>query len=277
MTDYHTHIGQFYDIYTSPEDFVRIMDAVKMERFACSSTTICEGKYDKVLAEMSEMLQLAGNRFLPVLWITPKMLRNGELQRFLDNNIPWKMLKIHPQLHPLAWHSNSKNLQKVIQLAKKMSLPLLIHTGEFAGCYPSLFEKAIRNNPSVTFILAHGRPLEETLTLMQRYPNVLTDTAFMPIEQIAKICATGLTKRILWGTDIPIQLHYNQNENLIVYYQNRMKEVRETIRFQDYNTIMGNHFYLSETVISETLEDAIASLKEKYPDAYSIREADPWR
>ena len=277
MTDYHTHIGQFYNLYTKPSELVRIMDFVNMEYFATSSTTICEGDYKKVQGELNELIRLVGNRVLPVLWIMPQMFSDGGLQRFLDSNIPWKMIKIHPKLHPLAWHSNSKNLQKVVQLAKKMSLPLLIHTGEFAGCYPSLFEKAIRNNPSVTFILAHGRPLEETLTLMQRYPNVLTDTAFMPIEQIAKICATGLTKRILWGTDIPIQLHYNQNENLIVYYQNRMKEVRKTIRVQDYNTIMGNHLYLSETVIAETLDDAIASLKEQYPDAYSIREADPWR
>ena len=34
---------------------------------------------------------------------------------------------------------------------------------------------------------------------------------------------------------------------------------------------------LFETVIAETLEDAIASLKEKYPNAYTIRETDPWR
>lgn len=277
MTDYHTHIGQFYDIYTSPEELLRILDAAGVERFACSSTSICEGKYDKVLAEMSEMQQLAGNRFLPVLWITPEMLRNGKLQRFLDSNIPWKMLKIHPQLHPLAWHSNSKNLQKVIRWAKKMSLPLLIHTGEFAGCYPSLFEKSIRNNPSVTFILAHGRPLEETLMLLQRYPNVFADTAFMSVDNLATLCRHNLAHRILWGSDIPIQLHYNQNENIVVYYKNRMKEVRETIRAQDYNTIMGNHLYLSETVIAKTLDDAIVSLKEKYPNVYSIREADPRR
>ncbi len=40
---------------------------------------------------------------------------------------------------------------------------------------------------------------------------------------------------------------------------------------------MERYWSKSETVIAETLEDAIASLKEQYPDAYSIREADPWR
>ena len=34
---------------------------------------------------------------------------------------------------------------------------------------------------------------------------------------------------------------------------------------------------ISRTVIAATLEDAISSLEKEYPDAYSIREIDPWR
>ena len=34
---------------------------------------------------------------------------------------------------------------------------------------------------------------------------------------------------------------------------------------------------ISKTVISETLEEAIAALKEDFPNAYSIGEADHWR
>ena len=74
MIDYHTHIGQFYDFYTSPSELIHTMDSVGVERFACSSTTICEGNYDKVLMEMSELQMSAGHRLLPVLWIVPQML-----------------------------------------------------------------------------------------------------------------------------------------------------------------------------------------------------------
>lgn len=241
MTDYHTHIGQFYDIYTSPSELIRTMDSVGVERFACSSTTICEGDYDKVLAEMSELQTLAGDRLLPILWIVPQMLHDDGLQRFLDSGIRWRMLKIHPQLHPLEWQCGGTNLQKVLRLAKQMHVPLLIHTGEFAGCYPSLFERAIRYNPSVMFILAHGRPIDETIALLQRYPNVLTDTAFMPVEQIAELCRIGFSRRILWGTDIPIQRYYNRDENLVAHYQNRLIELQNVISPNDYETIMNNH------------------------------------
>jgi predicted TIM-barrel fold metal-dependent hydrolase len=241
MIDYHTHIGQFYDFYTSPSELIHTMDSVGVERFACSSTTICEGNYDKVLMEMSELQMSAGHRLLPVLWIVPQMLQDDELQRFLDSDIRWRMLKIHPQLHPLEWKCGGDNLRKVLRLAKQMQVPLLIHTGEFAGCYPLLFERAIRYNPSVMFILAHGRPIDETITLLQRYPNVVTDTAFMPVEHIAELCRLGLSYRILWGTDIPIQRYYNHDESLVDYCKNRLIELRNLISSKDYKTIMSNH------------------------------------
>ncbi len=241
MIDYHTHIGQFYDIYTSPSEVVRIMDSVGVGQFACSSTTICECDYNKVLMEMSELQTLARHRLLPVLWIVPQMLQDDGLQRFLDSGIPWRMLKIHPQLNPLAWQCGGKNLQKVVSLAKQMHIPILIHTGESAGCYPSLFERTIRYNPSVTFILAHGRPIDETTTLLQHYPNVLTDTAFMPVEHIAELCQRGFSHKILWGTDIPIQKYYSRSENLIDYYQNRLRELKTAITIEQYETILTNH------------------------------------
>ena len=218
------------------------MDSVGVEQFACSSTTICEGDYDKVLAEMLELQALAGYRLLPVLWIVPQMLYDGGLQRFMQSAISWRMLKIHPQLHPLAWYCGSTNLQKVLRLAKQMHVPLLIHTGEFAGCYPSLFKWAIRYNPTITFILAHGRPIDETIALLQHYPNVLTDTAFMPVEHIAELCQQGLSHRILWGTDIPIQKYYNRSENLIDYYQDRLRELKTAITIGQYEAILTNHF-----------------------------------
>lgn len=241
MIDHHTHIGQFYDLHTSPSELIRIMDSVGVEQFACSSTTICEGDYNKVLLEMSELLMLTGHRLLPVLWIVPQMLHNDGLQRFLDSGIRWRMLKIHPQLHQLEWQCAGANLRKVLHLAKQMHVPLLIHTGDFAGCYPSLFERAIRYNPSVMFILAHGRPIDETIALLQRYPNVLTDTAFMPLEHLAELCQRGLSHKILWGTDIPIQKYYNRSENLIDYYQNRLRELKTAITIEQYETILTNH------------------------------------
>ncbi len=242
MTDYHTHIGQFYNIYTSPSELLRIMDTAGVERFATSSTSICEGDYNKTLAEMRELWNLSGDRLLPVLWIIPPMLKDKGLQLFLDSEISWAMLKIHPQLNPTSWGVDGYGLNKVLGLAKEMHLPLLIHTGECQGCYPHLFESAIMRNPDVIFILAHGRPLDETINLLQCYPNVLTDTAFMPLENVAKLCLSGLANRILWGTDIPIPKYYDPAENLVNYCRERLKKMRQMLNCNDYKTIITNSF-----------------------------------
>lgn len=244
MTDFHTHFGQFYDIYTPPEELLSVMDDVGTEYFAASSTTICEENYEKVLAEMSELIQLAEKRVLPVLWIIPSMLHDGGLQRFLESGINWKMLKIHPQLNPLEWLCGGNNLKKVIRLAKKMGLPLLIHTGEHPGCYPSLFERAIRNNPEVTFVLAHGRPIQETIQLMLPYKNVWTDTAFMPKDNLKQLINNGLSDRILFGTDAPINKYFYPELNtkdFVKQHLDDLREVTDDIQFKKIisNTVFG--------------------------------------
>lgn len=52
---------------------------------------------------------------------------------------------------------------------------------------------------------------------------------------------------------------------------------KKGLRRFDCEVFMERYWSEPETVIAETLEDAIALLKEKYPNAYSIRESDPYR
>lgn len=243
MTDFHIHFGQFYDIYTSPAELLLIMDSVGVEHFASSSTTICAGNYNKVLAEMSELVLLAENRVFPVLWIIPSMLRDGGLQRFLDSGIEWKMLKIHPQLNPTEWLCGGENLRIVVRLAKKMGLPLLIHTGEQSGCYPSLFERAFRYNPEVTFILAHGRPIQETIQLMLKYQNVWTDTAFMPKDVLRQLVDNNLSNRILFGTDIPINKYFYPRLSTEDFFHQQLDEMRKAIGDKQFQTIISNNVF----------------------------------
>lgn len=65
LFDSHIHFGQFYDLYTSPTELKRFLDSVGVERFAASSTTICEGDYDKVIAETRELAEFVAVDFCP--------------------------------------------------------------------------------------------------------------------------------------------------------------------------------------------------------------------
>lgn len=242
LFDSHIHFGQFYDLYTSPTELKRFLDSVGVERFAASSTTICEGDYDKVIAETKELADICGSRFLPVLWITQPMLKDGGLFQLMDAGIRWRCLKIHPQLHPMAWVNNSPEMRWVVSMASVLQMPLLIHTGEKEGCYPKLYEKVVSDFTNVTFILAHGRPINDTIELMKKYPNVWCDTAFMPTENIVKLCDEKLSNHVLWGTDYPIPKYYYLDTDMKIYYLDLVQKLKDSISQEDFELITHKNF-----------------------------------
>lgn len=242
LFDSHIHFGQFYDLYTSPTELKHFLDTVGVKCFAASSTTICEGNYDKVIAETKELDNICGSRFLPVLWITPPMLKDGGLSQLMDSGIRWRCLKIHPQLHPTAWLDDSPEMKWVVAMASVLQMPLLIHTGEMPGCFPSLYEKTLSDNPNVTFILAHGRPISDTIKLMKNYPNVWCDTAFMPTENIVKLCDEKLSNRVLWGTDYPIPKYYYRDKDMKAYYLDLVQELKDSVSRDDFEWITYKNF-----------------------------------
>ena len=242
LFDSHIHFGQFYDLYTSPMELKRFLDSVGVERFAASPTTICEGDYDKVIAETRELAEICGRRFLPVLWITPPMLKDGGLFQLMDSDIRWCCLKIHPQLHPTTWIDDSHEMKWVVSMASVLQMPLLIHTGEKEGCYPKLYEEVVSDFTNVTFILAHGRPINDTIELMKKYPNVWCDTAFMPTENIVKLCDEKLSNHVLWGTDYPIPKYYYLDTDMKIYYLDLVQKLKDSISQGDFELITHKNF-----------------------------------
>lgn len=242
FTDSHIHVGQFYDIYTTPAELIHYLDSVGVECFAASSTTICEGDYEKVIAEMKELITIGNGRVIPVLWILPQMLADGGIEKFVDSGISWKCVKIHPQLHPTEWTDEKKCLNVVCAFSTTIQAPLLIHTGDKQGCYPSLFENAIKNKPMLRFILAHCRPIDEAIALMGKYENVWVDTAFMPITNIVKCCQAGFSDRVLWGTDYPIPKYHYRGQDMKAYYLDLVQKLKDSISQNDFELITHRNF-----------------------------------
>lgn len=242
MNDFHIHIGQYNDLYTSPSELKDFLDSVGVEYFAVSSTTICNGDYRKVISELKSLETLCSDRMLPVLWIIPSMLTDGGAEMFIESGLVWKCIKIHPQLNPEIWTKNGTEMQTVISIASAMQLPLLIHTGESDGCYPLQYSDVVEHNPHVTFILAHGRPIDETIQLMTQNQNVWVDTAFMPIEHVRTLCNEGLADRVLWGTDYPIPRYFYPDNNMIDYYLFLVEQLKTLVSYEDFKKITQMNF-----------------------------------
>ena len=240
--DAHIHVGQFREIYETPAELVAYLTEVGVEKFAVSSTTICEENYDKVIGEIKELVDLASSRVFPVLWLTPLSLHNGGKDKLLNSGIEWKCVKIHPWLSPGGWREDNDDREIAISVARDLRVPLLIHTGETEGSYPLCFEQSIAKHQDVTFVLAHGRPINDTIELMKTYPNVWCDTAFMPTDNIVKLCDKRLSNRVLWGTDYPIPMYYYPEADMKAYYLDLIQKLKDSVSRDDFELITHKNY-----------------------------------
>lgn len=240
MVDSHIHVGQFNNLYFEPVEIHNLMTSLKVDYYAVSSTTICEENYPKVIDELQELIRLDKDKVLPVMWITPDGL-NGNIAWYLETSIKWKSIKIHPFLHPGEWTNNADKISEVIDIARELNAPILIHTGNEECCQANLFEEIIANNPDIVFILAHGRPINQAIRIMQRYKNAFVDTAFMPITHIESIVSYGLSHKLLWGTDMCIPKHFYPSLDMTKYYNDRLKELSDICTPEQYRQITHNN------------------------------------
>ncbi len=227
IIDSHVHVGQFYDRYFSPAFVSQLMSSVGVNYYAVSSTTMCDEDYLKVLAEIKELIALDGKRVLPVMWITPYGLQ-GSIAWFLESDVPWRCLKVHPFLHPGDWEPCGPQFCEVIDIARELHIPLLIHTGNDESCQCGKYGKMIAENADVNFILAHGQPLKQLMPILRSCANAYADSAFMPVEQMCLVVSEGFGHKLLWGTDMCIPKHFYPEVNLADYYREKIVRFRES-------------------------------------------------
>lgn len=225
LIDAHIHVGTFEKCHFSPTYVSSLMNSLGCDCYAVSSTSMCEEDYIKVLDEINDLIHIDGNKVLPIMWITPEGLR-GNIAWFLESKINWHCLKIHPFLNQYDWEPGSQNLQEVLDIARELNIPLLIHTGNEECCRAGKYETIIQKNPDITFILAHGRPHLDAIHLTTQYANAYADSAFMSIDEMEDFVKRGLAHKLLWGTDMCIPQHFYPQIDLESYYKQKLDAFR---------------------------------------------------
>lgn len=240
LIDTHIHVGQFNDLYFAPSTIHELMEQLDVDYYAVSSTTQCEEDYPKVLSEMEELIGLDDKKVLPIMWITPEALQ-GNIAWYLESEIRWRMLKIHPFLNQTEWNPKGELFAEVLSVSRELRLPLLIHTGNEECCKAYIYEQAIKNNPDITFIFAHGRPIESALRIAATYDNAYIDSAFMPVDHMKMFVDGGLSTKLLWGTDMCIPKHFNRNLDMATYYKSKLQAFREVCTQEQYEHVTYNN------------------------------------
>lgn len=220
--DAHVHIGRFRDIYFDPVQIALDLISLGVQRWIVSSTTLCEGidSFYESLKEFDAMESVAQGCAIPFLWVVPEMV--NDLECYLDRRFIG--LKVHARAH--RWSPNGKALQAVARIAAQKNMPLKLHTGGQKRCDAGSYFKLCRNNPDTKFILAHGRPVDQALAVLKECSNVFVDTAFMPIEDVTTLIRYGMSDRILFGSDYPLDQVFYPDQSLKDRYRNSIKELQ---------------------------------------------------
>ncbi|MDR0313112.1 MAG: amidohydrolase family protein [Treponema sp.] len=240
MTDFHIHIGQFQEIYYEPLHILNVVSEAGVSHAAYSSVTSCKNDvtYKEVEREIAEVaVHFPSKNITPFFWYIPSYINEGITAVSAFQNLPYGGIKLHPRAH--HWNlQDTKHLdclQGLFTFSQEHGLPILIHTGEDEFEKPSLFESFFIEYPKTKCILAHCRPVTDTIAMFQLYKNVYGDTAFLSADGFEKIIKADFRDRIISGSDFPIthyfRTKYPQNENCEITLQEQYIE--------DLNKIIG--------------------------------------
>ncbi|MBQ9671725.1 MAG: amidohydrolase family protein [Prevotella sp.] len=242
MTDNHVHIGWYTNGYHTPEEVWQAARAAGIDEIVVSSTSTCAELYKLVVREFQELIRMGGPRVHPILWLTPRMMKTWGIRYMLHSKIRWQGVKMHWEAHH-EWYYNRKLTAKALDVARKLNVPVLLHTGNFKKCHANVFKPFCLENPDMTFVLAHGRPLDEAIDVLKNCQNAMVDTAFMPPHDVMLLAENGFTDRILFGTDAPINLLFYEDRTTTEYIKFCRTVLQNTLPQSVYERIMSNQLY----------------------------------
>lgn len=242
MTDNHVHIGWYSDGYHYPLDIWQAELDAGIDDIVVSSTSTCAELYKLVVSEMAGLIKIGGSNIHPLLWVTPRMMKTWGIRYMLHSKIPWQGLKMHWGAHR-EWYYNRKLVDRALEIAQNKNIPVVFHTGGSKECEAKVFSGIICQYSSLKFVLAHGRPIDQTIEVLESCSNAYVDTSFMSVEVVSQIIDKGLIDRILFGTDVPINLIYQKDETITDYLKNCLLQLSNTLTVEQYKTIMNHHLF----------------------------------
>ena len=237
ICDCHVHYGQFREDYYDTKDLIKWFGELGIDKVGIMPISMESnfGRDQKILGS------LPPERFVPYLWINPEMV-DADPSLELYNSLNYKVIKIHAYARK-EWDVMPDKIRLVIHAAYKKGVPVMFHTGGWRGSNAIQFYKFCREFPEVTFILAHGKPISQTLTILKGAKNAYVDNSFMAIESMKMICEAGLSNRILFGTDFPIMKTFWPEVNLTDWYRNHVLELIQTFGEKDFMVWANENFY----------------------------------
>jgi hypothetical protein len=164
-----------------------------------------------------------------LIWINPhKEILKPELLTLIEKN---RHLIYGLKLHPFESRLKitSPKMVPYLELARKYSLPILVHTAEDRYSDVTLLGEVAARYPDLTFIAAHLQLVctdnhRSALQVLKAHPNVYGDTAWVEMKTAKKVLETIGENRVMFGTDNPIDgIDTLNNPMYQAYFKNKVK------------------------------------------------------
>ncbi len=205
LIDAHAHIGPYKEFrmleYTA-ESILRGMDKLGVEMSCISSIPGCIGSlYQEWNSEIIKAVKQWPGRFFGYMSVNPLSPTDAftELKRCYDQGI--RGIKVHSSM---GIPYDDPSYKMIWEFAERYSLPVLAHTWGLDGI--AQLTPLFTRYPSVTWILAHGGSEDREAYIHAAFAsrNVYVDTVLSagPRGLTEYFMKSGLSDRLLWGTDI---------------------------------------------------------------------------
>ena len=154
-----------------------------------------------------------------------------------------KGLKIHPIRDFSGNRVNDPELMfPIIDAAQKANLLILVHSGEWWNCSPSLIADLARNFTKTNFVMAHSAGFgghQEAIAVARHQDNLYVDTASNGYPDITSNVVRALgPERVLYGSDHPT-LPFGFELGKIVKYANLNSDQLDLILGRNLARLLG--------------------------------------
>lgn len=120
----------------------------------------------------------------------------------------WRCVKLHPTFHCYFPNKAKHLVWPIMEAARRLKIPVLIHTGDTPFSIPSLMVPLIEDFPDVSVVLAHYGTqkitfADDAIEVARKHDNVWLETSWAQLNRVKEGVKTLGASKIMFGTDFP--------------------------------------------------------------------------
>lgn len=248
IIDSHVHFGKVMEWDLREEE---VIESMKLYNIDFSIVSNLEGaEFDHKLEPIPEMLQSTQielnrrtiefidkypDKISGQFWIKP--LLQGWTQQVEDfiyrNKKYFCAIKIHPYHSKLAF--TIKNYREYIHMARRLALPMAIHTATDELSASKNVYKVAKEYPDINFIMVHmdlGGTHQDAIEYIKKLDNLYGDTTWVDPESALKAVKECGSTKIMFGTDATIDGVHTYKK-----YEKLMKTLKENLSEEEFDNV----------------------------------------